>query len=56
MEALFHKMAINLDQIPFLFPKAENSLNSSFDTCEPWMIAPFIKIMIAQDSRGLLYN
>ena len=46
MEALFEKMSINLDQVPFLFPKAEVYSNSPFDKCETWMIAPFIKIMI----------
>ena len=57
MEALFNKMAINLDQVPYLFPKYEDSPNTVFDTCEPWTIAHFIKIMIARDSRrGLLYN
>ena len=56
MEALFNKMTINLDQVPYLFPKYEDSLNTVFDTCEPWMIAHFIKIMIARDSRGILYN
>ena len=56
MEALFNKMTINLDQVPYLFPKAENSPNTPFDTCEPWMITPFIKLMLAKDSRGLLYN
>ena len=49
-------MTINLDQVPYLFPKTGNSPNTVFDTCEPWMIAHFIKIMIARDSRGLLYN
>ena len=56
MEALFNKMAINLDQVPFLFPNVGDSSNTIFETCDPWMIAPFIKIMIAKDSRGLLYN
>ena len=49
-------MTINLDQVPYLFPKYEDSPNTVFDTCEPWMISHFIKIMIARDSRGLLYN
>ena len=56
MEALFNKIELNLDQVPFLFPKADLSSNTPFDSCEPWMIAPFITIMIARDSRGLLYN
>ena len=54
MEALFNKMKINLDQVPFLFPKA--GATTVFDTCEPWMITHFITIMIARDLRGLLYN
>ena len=56
MEALFNKISVNLDLVPFLFPKADLSSNTPFDTCEPWMITPFIKLMLAKDSRGLLYN
>ena len=56
MEALFNKMSVNLDLVPFLFPRYEDSSNTPFDTCEPWMITPFIKLMLAKDSRGLLYN
>ena len=56
MEALFNKMTINLDLVPLLFPKAEFTSKTLFDTCEPWMIAPFVKIMIEKDSKGLLYN
>ena len=42
--------------MPFLFPKADVSSNTLFDYCEPWMIPKFVKIMIAKDNRGLLYN
>lgn len=56
MEALFNKIELNLDQVPFLFPKSDVSSNTPFNNCDTWMIAPFIKVMIAKDSRGLLYN
>ena len=49
-------MTINLDKVPFLFPKADVFSNTLFDYFEPWMIPDFTKIMIASDYRGLLYN
>lgn len=56
MEALFNKMAIsNANDVPFIFPNVDIS-NTIFNNCETWMIAHFLKFMIAKDSRGVLYN